>query len=103
MSIVQAIAKFVKVWNSIKINELILDPESGYGEQSGPVFMGTSIPAEDMWQVVVGGATMVGGRGRVLSNVEIFPKTNSSEDCSIPNLPTYRLSSNFPSNCTPDL
>ena len=29
-----------KVWNSVEINEMISDPESGYGEHNGPVFKG---------------------------------------------------------------
>ena len=32
-----------KVWNSVKINEVILDPNSGYGEMSGLVFPGESM------------------------------------------------------------
>ena len=34
-----------KVWNSVKINEVILDPNSGYGEMSGLVF-----PGENMFE-----------------------------------------------------
>merc|ERR1711971_466408 len=30
----------IQVWNSVEINEMISDPESGYGEHNGPVFKG---------------------------------------------------------------
>merc|ERR1711971_672255 len=30
----------IQVWNSVEINEMILDPESGFGEHSGLVFKG---------------------------------------------------------------